>query len=618
MLRRSVLALALTAGWLGFAGPAGAATLEVCPSGCTYTSVQAAVTAASAGDTIDVGAGTYTEFGIVIDKPLTIKGAGDSTILDGGGGSIGSTPGIFRILPGVDSKGEGAITISDMLLRNTSKNTSASTYFAVSIGVKQLTTGITGITLDELTIEGTNDSAKPDYGVYADSGFSAANPVDREAPPLTITNSEISGTRYNNIGVDSWVGTVDITNNQLHESTGGSSALLVFNEYTPNQITPQVTIQNNTSTGRLIYIRNIDFNATLASRGGFKNVSITDNEITGLAGTDAGILVSTNSPDGAPPTRMGTVDVMDNSIRGDGTSTGTTGVQISGYVEDATIDDNNIVGVGNGIGVATIKNQNPVAVSAQHNRLFANLNGLSNSSSADVAATENWWGCQDGPASASTYCSTALNTGGGSIDTSTWVVTTASLGASSVPTNGTTDVDTNLATLNTGDAVTLPSFFTGLAAAFDADSGSVDPGSTTLDGNQAASGTYTAPGTAGSDVVTVTLDREEFPGAPEAQGASAASYAAPVITGEPVELPLTVTAVITPDPDDDGDDDDTDGDDDGAVGGGGSDRDGTLPDTGSDVSSWQLALAIMMIALGTALATMAGRRSPTVGRHRLA
>ena len=46
-------------------GTAGAATITVCSSGCDYTTIQAAVNAASAGDTIIVGDGTYIDSGDV-------------------------------------------------------------------------------------------------------------------------------------------------------------------------------------------------------------------------------------------------------------------------------------------------------------------------------------------------------------------------------------------------------------------------------------------------------------------------------------------------------------------------------------------------------------------------
>jgi len=48
------------------------ATLDVCPSGCAYNSIQAAINAAADGDTISVGPGTYNE-PLLINKPLTVK-----------------------------------------------------------------------------------------------------------------------------------------------------------------------------------------------------------------------------------------------------------------------------------------------------------------------------------------------------------------------------------------------------------------------------------------------------------------------------------------------------------------------------------------------------------------
>lgn len=66
------------------------APCDVCASGCPFVSVQAALDAASNGDTITICAGTYDET-VTIARDLTLSGAGDgenpaaNTILDGAG-----------------------------------------------------------------------------------------------------------------------------------------------------------------------------------------------------------------------------------------------------------------------------------------------------------------------------------------------------------------------------------------------------------------------------------------------------------------------------------------------------------------------------------------------------
>lgn len=82
----ALLAAAIVAALSPLASPA--ATLCVNPGGtggCLAT-ISAAVTAAAAGDTVNVAAGTYSETGIVLTRGITIQGAGrDATIVDGHG-----------------------------------------------------------------------------------------------------------------------------------------------------------------------------------------------------------------------------------------------------------------------------------------------------------------------------------------------------------------------------------------------------------------------------------------------------------------------------------------------------------------------------------------------------
>jgi hypothetical protein len=59
---------------------------DVCPSGCAYSSIQAAINAASSGGTVIVGPGTYNE-SITINKYLTLQSAtgASNTIIDATG-----------------------------------------------------------------------------------------------------------------------------------------------------------------------------------------------------------------------------------------------------------------------------------------------------------------------------------------------------------------------------------------------------------------------------------------------------------------------------------------------------------------------------------------------------
>ena len=65
------------------AAPASAATLKVCATGCEYTTIGAALAAATDGDRIVIGAGTYVER-VTISDDVSVMGAGSSkTIIQG-------------------------------------------------------------------------------------------------------------------------------------------------------------------------------------------------------------------------------------------------------------------------------------------------------------------------------------------------------------------------------------------------------------------------------------------------------------------------------------------------------------------------------------------------------
>src|SRR5580658_6912164 len=85
-------------------GPAFAATLTVCPSGCIYSKIQAAINNAQDNDTISIQKGHYFERLAFDGKPLTVKGVNNrQVIIDGNG-----------VGPVVSIAGEGLVSISDV------------------------------------------------------------------------------------------------------------------------------------------------------------------------------------------------------------------------------------------------------------------------------------------------------------------------------------------------------------------------------------------------------------------------------------------------------------------------------------------------------------------------
>ena len=89
-MTRLGMKLALLAGTVAVAAAAGAgrasaATVTVCSSGCAFTQISVAVAAASPGDTVSVGPGSYAGgFAIAKDLSLVGAGAGRTSIVGGG------------------------------------------------------------------------------------------------------------------------------------------------------------------------------------------------------------------------------------------------------------------------------------------------------------------------------------------------------------------------------------------------------------------------------------------------------------------------------------------------------------------------------------------------------
>jgi hypothetical protein len=83
VLHQVLLAALLCVASLPFGPPALARTFLVCPSGCDFATIAAALQAADGGDAIQIGAGTYAG-GVAVSNDVRIVGAGsDTTTIQG-------------------------------------------------------------------------------------------------------------------------------------------------------------------------------------------------------------------------------------------------------------------------------------------------------------------------------------------------------------------------------------------------------------------------------------------------------------------------------------------------------------------------------------------------------
>jgi parallel beta-helix repeat protein len=371
-----------------------AATLCVNPggsSGC-YSTIGAAVAAASMHDHIKVAPGTYNE-DVIIGKALSLIGMNPSnTIID----AAGKSNGVY--IDGFDNPG----------LKNVL---------------------VTGFTIENANFEGillTNTSSSLVYGnrvINNDKSLIIASDTCPGQPSFETSEGDDCGEGIHLIGVDHST----IANNL---SQGNSGGILLTDETLPTH--------DNLISGNTVVNNPYDCGITLASHPpasgtvplGVMHNTIANNDSSHngylAPGSGAGVGIFTFLPGG---TVSGNV-VINNQL----TNNGLPGVAFHSHGTGETLNDNMIVGntiSGNGpdtedaatpgptginvFGVSpitgTIVSQNvidseqldivvntPIEVQANLNNFLDAQFGIDNiGTSGSAYAPENWWGCSGGP-----------------------------------------------------------------------------------------------------------------------------------------------------------------------------------------------------------------------------
>ncbi|HXA56416.1 MAG TPA: right-handed parallel beta-helix repeat-containing protein [Candidatus Acidoferrum sp.] len=388
-----VLSIALG---IAMCGRAEAATLCVnhAGSGSCFSSIGAAVAAASPNDTIKVADGTYKE-DVIIDKSLSLFGASQKrTIID----ASRLSNGIY--IDGIDNPGLSNVVVSNFKVENANFE-----------GI--LVANASSVTIKNCMI------------LFNDRNQTTA-PSCPGIPSFETGESFDCGEGLHLTGVDHST----VSNNTVEENTGG----ILLTDDTG-------TTHDNVVTGNLVMNNPFDCGITLASHpaaaltGSSSPLGVFHNTIAANSSLNNGLVVPGAGAgvgifDSVPGAKAYGNTVIHNRIEGNGLP----GVALHSHTPGQNLNGNMIIGNrinGNGqdtsdaattgptginiFGVSpitgTVISQNvithesldivvstPGDVEADNNDLHGSGRvGVQNVGTGTVDATDNWWGCKDGP-----------------------------------------------------------------------------------------------------------------------------------------------------------------------------------------------------------------------------
>ena len=345
-------------------------------------SIQRGIDAATAGDTVNVSAGTFNE-SVAVNKHVSLIGAGSGasdTVVSATGGSDGvlqlSASGLSAIQP---------VLLKDLRVEPIGKA-------GISVGQFTLATGVSVsfVELDNVSVIGTNTNpcTEQERGLYVDLTSSLTN--------LKISNSAFDNLHYGwyiqkQVSADtSTVQYVDVENTTFnHNNLKG-----IYAEKLSDASFTNVTVDQNGYDASLLgacsyfapYISGVDVNL---KAGTYQNLSFADSIVTSnaLGGAKEGV-------------------GMTIKARDDGATYGA----FPATLDNVSIEGGQVSGNERGIrfGEPLKNNAGPTNVAVHNVCIFNNVQayvgmdgsaygGLINTTQATDDASTNWWGDASGP-----------------------------------------------------------------------------------------------------------------------------------------------------------------------------------------------------------------------------
>ncbi len=417
---RAVVACAVLAGCLAAAGPAFAKK-TVCSSGCTYSTIQSAINAASEGATISIAKGTYVE-NVVVNKPVTLAGAGTGTVIEPAtsnpvcaGGSLCGGAASNVILVEANN-----VTITKLKVEGNNPGLTSGVVVGGQdidarngIITNHLAGKYNGLTVSKVTVADVYLR-----GLYASSGGTfnfnhdtVAN-VQAEEQSIAMFAFEGSGTMEDNKVSDAndaisanWSKGITFIGNKVTKSGSGVH-----------------TDNNGGSGGSADLIKGNKISECKANGYGifvfapYVSATVEGNKISGCA---VGLAAFGSQVSGQGPT------FTHNKLDGGG-ATVTEGVTYGAYITTdllgfefgdvtATLSNNSIENFGTGVYVTQTsptgedKAGGQATLGGSDNVIKDNGTGATGEPGTSVSLANNWWGCKQGPNN-SPKCDSATGT----------------------------------------------------------------------------------------------------------------------------------------------------------------------------------------------------------------
>jgi hypothetical protein len=387
-----------------------------------YTTIQSAVTAATAGDTIIVCGGRYAE-NVVVDKSVTIRGQGDPKVVPTGeDANTDNSAGALQIAFRVDADD---VTIRDLTVdgQGNPDLTKNKDNFRYAVRLPFVTPPPTTTGHNRLTVRNLNIRNIYRRAIQLEGGTGhviAGNDIDRvdvgfgviafETKATAITNNKIKhspegiGSNYLTTAVNAPV--LDIAGNDINQVDFGLDISGLGAGSTVHDNKVDVKGGANDGIGAIVQY------AT-------GHVELTSNRIEGSHG-DAGAWLYHNEEDSDVVVAGNDIRAADSEDTGVGSATGifmTDDGDLFGDEDGSSYADVNHNEIRHWVrGVHVYRNGDepppgrPVqptirgsftANCIQENRAWGMLvSGTNAAVGGDVAAENNWWGAKDGPSGA--------------------------------------------------------------------------------------------------------------------------------------------------------------------------------------------------------------------------